>query len=155
MLLVDLPNFIKNSKVRIVNGALVPSSKTIPWQAAIFSSKSNKKTFLCGGTIISRTIILSSTGCVRDLSSSELAVLYGQRNFDETKLKLVKHVSRNLKNNADLAVLYLAEKIEANSLAQPICLPSEGFTPEQRSKCYVSGWGAVTKSKMSLLSGIF
>lgn len=123
-------------KNRVINGnEAQPHSR--PYQAGliVFRSHSIMETqTVCGGSLISRNFVLTSSFCLHE--SPRLQVVLGahqlfindpttQQRFDLTSLNYIRHPEYNvgqMKN--DIALLRLPRDAIFNSFVQPIKLPS-------------------------------
>ena len=133
---------------RIVGGDNAPSP--IPWQVRVAVGG-----FLCGGTILDETTILSAAHCFYPppyLSSYDIieAGIKMQGSLDGQKIsvrEVVNHPMYNaMKMDNDVAILKLTSSLTFNENVQPACLPDPSFTPEDTGEfAVVSGWGTTSE----------
>ena len=133
---------------RIVGGDNAPSP--IPWQVRVAVGG-----FLCGGTILDETTILSAAHCFYPppyLSSYDIieAGIKMQGSLDGQKIsvrEVVNHPMYNsMKMDNDVAILKLTSSLTFNENVQPACLPDPSFTPEDSGEfAVVSGWGTTSE----------
>ncbi|EDX12979.1 GD20443 [Drosophila simulans] len=129
----------------------------LPWLVAIFERReSNGPAFICGGTLISTSTVLSAAHCFRapgrDLPASRLAVSLGRNTLAihsdgefRGVSQLIIHENFQFKQftEADLALVRLDEPVRYTDYIVPICLWSTSNRMElaQGLKSYVAGWG--------------
>ncbi|EDW60618.1 trypsin alpha-3 [Drosophila virilis] len=126
---------------RIVNGRPIDIASA-PWQVALLN---NSEQF-CGGSIVSKDIIITAAECLRDrLSIAHLTVRAGSANWnsggqlakvDEYRIHEL-YGSETHEN--DIAVLKLVRPFRLGPLVQAIPLAKE--SPEHEADAFVSGWG--------------
>ena len=132
---------------RIVGGdnALSP----IPWQVQVHVGG-----FLCGGTILDETTILSAAHCFYPppeyLSSVIVAGITIDGSLDGQRISVMEAVNHPMYNSMtldnDLAILKLKSSLTFNENVQPACLPDPYFTPEDSGEfAVVSGWGTTSE----------
>lgn len=116
---------------------LIPGD--FPWSAAIYSTKDNKETLLCGGSLINSNTVLSVAHCVIDYSSSkvlpltEFVVRLGTtfsgissgQSFNVNAIKSHENYKANHHDN-DIALLTLSSDATFSENIQPICLKDFG-----------------------------
>ncbi|SPP88078.1 putative serine protease 42 [Drosophila guanche] len=128
----------------------------LPWMVALYERVGNEYNFLCGGTLISASTVLSAAHCFRfgsrNLPSTRTAVSLGRNSLDlltpgalRAVAELVIHEQYNpsIYTDADLAMLKLAEPVDFSDYIRPICLWNENYLLDLPSghKSYVAGWG--------------
>ncbi|XP_070505116.1 uncharacterized protein [Chironomus tepperi] len=144
----------------IMRGTAVPRGK-YPWNVALYSidNVSNKKEYICGGSIVSNKTIVTAAHCFRGKSSSHLynagniIVLVGAHNLSETieigrltvaVRKIIIHPDWNINIksfDADIALVELDEYLNFSNYIQPICLMNPGSDMESIKKGIVAGYG--------------
>ncbi|CAD7088553.1 unnamed protein product [Hermetia illucens] len=133
---------------RIVGGKTA-SAGQFPYQVALKRSGS----FLCGGSIISSTFILTAAHCVVDgnnnaYAASLFTVVAGTTNYNsggvsKTGKKVYVHESYgNFKN--DIALIELSSALTFSSTIQPIALATSA--PPTGASILISGWGRLSTS---------
>ncbi|XP_043654598.1 CLIP domain-containing serine protease B9 [Drosophila teissieri] len=129
----------------------------LPWLVAIFERReSNGPAFICGGTLISTSTVLSAAHCFRapgrNLPASRLAVSLGRNTLAihsdgefRGVSQLIIHENFQIKQftEADLALVRLDEPVRYTDYIVPICLwsTSNRMDLPQGHKSYVAGWG--------------
>lgn len=126
-----------------------------PWMAAlgVVNPKDDIVDFLCGGSLLSESAVLTSAHCIGDLGSNPV-VLLGQ-----TDLSKGGGVERGVQSISihpkwanltgwpeyDLAILHLNKPVGISDNIMPICLPEQYFGIQERSLKprygVISGWG--------------
>ncbi|XP_066920443.1 elastase-1-like isoform X2 [Clytia hemisphaerica] len=120
-----------------------------PWQAGIYFDGD----FLCGGTLIDRTHLLSAAHCFYVLDRDDLTkykVVLGDNNKDvnegmEQRITISNmtlhenYETQTYKN--DIAILELSIPAELNNFVNTICLPDYSVELPVGKKCFVTGWG--------------
>ncbi|XP_070507633.1 phenoloxidase-activating factor 2-like [Chironomus tepperi] len=109
------------------------------------------KYYICGGSIISKNVILTDAYCLKNLEISALVVRVGEWNVqhknesylhvDHEVEEVVIHENFNktaLENNA--ALLFLKNDIQFNEKINSVCLPEQNQNFDGK-RCLVSGWG--------------
>lgn len=149
---------------RIVNGQEAAKGE-LTYQVSLQLSYGSRMTtskgmHFCGGTLISRNVVMTAAHCTKSQTAKNLKVVEGTTDItDETSPTYrVKEIirqnynDRTKKNDVSLLILEPnddeSRKAETkNHKAVPIPLCQESFQPQGKS-CVVSGWGHL-KSKGS------
>ncbi|KAF2356347.1 Serine proteases trypsin domain [Trinorchestia longiramus] len=124
-----------------------------PWQAAVLKKEGVDNVYVCAGTLIDLTHVLTAAHCISGYHASEIRVRLGE--FDVNKntefythqetdvIAIFVHPEfypGNLLN--DIALIKIQQPVDFNSNPHiaPVCLPQEGdvFTGH---RCWVTGWG--------------
>ncbi|XP_017076703.2 enteropeptidase [Drosophila eugracilis] len=129
----------------------------LPWLVAIFERReSNGPAFICGGSLISTTTVISAAHCFRfpgrDVPAARLGVSLGRNSLAIQSdgeyrgvSQLVIHENYQIKQftEADLALVRLDDPVRYNDYIVPICLwsPRNRLDLPQGHKSYVAGWG--------------
>ncbi|ESO08539.1 hypothetical protein HELRODRAFT_110109 [Helobdella robusta] len=140
---------------RIVNGyQAVPHSW--PWQVSIRLVIGSKQYHICGGSVISSSVIATAAHCFFDEKHKphdfrSLKVVVGDHD-QKTNLdgktqspaiqKVIYHQSYNPNSASspyDIAVMLLQTPLTFDSSVSPICLPREDVSVN--SLCFATGWG--------------
>ncbi|XP_072946363.1 chymotrypsin-like elastase family member 2A isoform X2 [Epargyreus clarus] len=129
-----------------------------PWHVAIFKKSYAQKTYACGGTLITRNIVLTAGHCVTTInapdSPSNLAVVLGKHTIthdEATSQERDVHsviVHENFRTpkytDNDIALLKLKTEASYNNYVQPACIWYDGAydkLPTSRIMGSVVGWG--------------
>ncbi|XP_065295412.1 chymotrypsinogen A-like [Dermacentor albipictus] len=133
---------------RIYNGDPV-TKENIPWMVGVLTNiVSKKKLSLCGGSIITRNVILTAAHCLmkKGRYATKVGVLY---NFTQDgKLtgvlahKVIAH-PRFVKREEivhDVALVKLPVDLEFNKFTKPVCLPTHKVNVAGKI-LVVAGWG--------------
>ncbi|XP_037038906.1 chymotrypsin-1-like [Bradysia coprophila] len=124
----------------------------------------------CGGTILSDMFILTAGHCVTVETNmnkpnpplhdpSNFTILVGTNDLDDEESGQVIEVSKvhfkEFSQKNDIAILQLSEKIMLDGVTKdPVSLPeSSSYKPENRTKCFVDGWGKNPQKSHKLLRG--
>ncbi|XP_065295418.1 chymotrypsin-1-like [Dermacentor albipictus] len=145
------------SNGRIYNGKPI-SIANIPWmvQLNIVFNLSSLTLSSCGGSIITRNLILTASHCLFEQGAYALKVdvLYGSNLFDKGKevpvQKMMLHPKFVSKLAAlhDVALLKLAVDLEFNRQVKPVCLPTAKMDLAGKT-LVVAGWGTTESGHSS------
>lgn len=133
-----------------------------PWHVAVFHKQQSSTTYVCGGTIISRTHVLTAAHCVLHhsanypLSSSNVIIEAGahdlnlnlqgrQRHTVKQIFKMEKY--RKGSNRYDIAILELDSEVEFNQFVQPACVYQESDLTGKTGTAI--GWGVTETDEPS------
>ncbi|XP_065295416.1 chymotrypsinogen A-like [Dermacentor albipictus] len=140
---------------RIYHGDPV-TKEDIPWMVGVFSNIVPKNFALCGGSIITRNVILTAAHCLmkKGRYATKVGVLY---NFTQDgKLtgvhahKVIAH-PRYVKRGEivhDVALVKLPVDLEFNKFTKPVCLPTQKMNVAGKI-LVVAGWGRTETGKGS------
>uniref|UniRef100_A0A0X3NYH4 Chymotrypsin-like elastase family member 2A n=1 Tax=Schistocephalus solidus TaxID=70667 RepID=A0A0X3NYH4_SCHSO len=143
-----------------------------PWHGGLRSANRGEHPF-CGGTLISRKLILTSAHCIRSLITCDdmphgetfnitaitgdtVTVYLGDHKFSNDasdrqtiQIELVQiHPDFKTKDkgtNVDVALLQLSKSVHISDKVNYICTPSADLALKSKHLCYYAGWGAVLR----------
>jgi len=156
---VNLPkSFLEES---VVGGNEVEEN-SYPWMAALGSRALNNGgvRWFCGGSLISKNMILTAAHCVQNSGLSLDMVRLGAHNLGESAFEDVDDytpkqviVHPDYKDNGsfpehDIAVIVLQTKdsgVRMRKEVSPVCLPSPNTQIPAGSPVLVAGWGATSE----------
>ncbi|GLV36569.1 Jonah 65Aiv [Carabus blaptoides fortunei] len=144
---------------RIVGGEeVVPHA--YPYQAALAMKNAQDETFFCGGSLISKNMILTAAHCVDGFVSIEVTLgAHNIRNPEEptqvkstSKIFVIHEDWKPFLLKNDIALVQLHNEIELNENVGLVSMPSRAdvdktFTDEL---CTVTGWGRASDSSNGL-----
>ncbi|XP_054918206.1 chymotrypsinogen A-like [Dermacentor andersoni] len=144
------------SKGRIYNGK--PTSKeNMPWivQLRIIYDLSSGREFSCGGSIITRNLILTAAHCLfNGAFPLKVVVLYSSNLYDEgkslpvEKMMLHRKFVNKFEIRHDVALLQLAGDLVFGRQVKPVCLPTAKMDIAGKT-LVVAGWGATESANSS------
>jgi len=124
-----------------------------PWQAAILKKEEYDNVYVCGGSLIDSSHILTAAHCIKQYRPEELRIRLGEwdvnndsefyPNVELDVLSISIHpdfYSGNLYN--DIAIIKLDGFLDfqRNPHISPVCLP-DSLAEFSGERCFVSGWG--------------
>ncbi|XP_065295414.1 phenoloxidase-activating factor 1-like isoform X2 [Dermacentor albipictus] len=125
------------------------TKEQIPWMVAVFSKKESPNEFLlCGGSIITRNVILTAAHCVmkKGRYRAQVNVMYNftlDGEFTGVRAhKIIAH-PRYVKRREivhDVALVKLPVDLEFNRFMKPVCLPTQKMDVAGEI-LVVAGWG--------------
>ncbi|XP_040296161.1 serine protease 33-like [Bufo bufo] len=115
-----------------------------PWQVSVISDN----THLCGGSLISRSWVVTAAHCMGGTFSVMLGVLTligtsTTRVIVPVKTTIIHPIYSGDGSSGDLALLELERPVTFNNYIQPICLPSPDQLFPDGMMCWVTGWGNI------------
>ncbi|XP_071091979.1 chymotrypsin-like protease CTRL-1 [Haliotis cracherodii] len=127
-----------------------------PWVVSIRTTYSHH---YCSGVLVSDHAVLTVTGCVDGVSTSQLVLTLGE--YDATQAEAtevqveVASITRHPHHTAftrgfDLVLLEFAEVVNHPCIS-PVCLPKVNTSPVSLGfgRCLVAGWGDITDPDVS------
>uniref|UniRef100_A0A0A1X8B2 trypsin n=1 Tax=Zeugodacus cucurbitae TaxID=28588 RepID=A0A0A1X8B2_ZEUCU len=140
---ISSSNLLLPTDHRIVGGRQISISEA-PWQAAVIQAN----TFVCGGSVISASWVLTAAHCVYGNVSKRHAVRVGSDNFKQGgQLRIIDrvtyHGSYNPKSSVnDIALLRTGRPFNLNGNVQAARLPTYDHEP---NSYFISGWGTLAE----------
>ncbi|XP_014260482.1 chymotrypsinogen A-like [Cimex lectularius] len=128
-----------------------------PWMVMIM----NQDTFVCGGTLVKPSIVMTAAHCIPETGFSRLTVRVGEYNTSTTD-EPIKHVDKkvktvithpdfNSKNLAnDVALIELDTPAVFSETVDVICTP-DAAEPVNTKDCVAYGWGVTDKNTKDLV----
>ncbi|XP_076645071.1 ovochymase-1 [Halictus rubicundus] len=127
-----------------------------PWMVAILSLQADGKyMFLCGGSLITNTAVLTAAHCIASHRDSRLVARVGQLNLDGSNQPL-PYQEANVKTVVthplfyrgglfnDIAVVILAKPFNKSVNVVTVCVPQQGTIIPAGTRCLGTGWGKNT-----------
>lgn len=124
-----------------------------PWMAAVLKtdSKTYEDVFLCGGSVIHQSVILTAAHCLEDINTTDLKIRAGEwdsQTISESLPHQDRYVSKAVIHpqyhkeqlHNDIALLFLTSNLLFIDNVGTICLPEEGLYVNP-SDCIATGWG--------------
>ncbi|XP_072349279.1 chymotrypsinogen B2-like [Scyliorhinus torazame] len=117
--------------------------KEFPWQVILTHWRKHH----CGGSLINEYWVVTTAQCVANSAPEDLQVLAGtvdiaHQENTHTVEKIISHEDYNPKAlQNDIALLELAQPVNYNELAGPVCFPDATFMdPDHLGICWTTGW---------------
>ncbi|EFX74965.1 hypothetical protein DAPPUDRAFT_56547, partial [Daphnia pulex] len=118
-------------------GGTAAAPGEFPFQAAL-----NLNGGLCGGTLISESIILTAAHCLSGVTANTLSLRGGANAVTRRVRKFVVHGSYNSKtNDNDIALLALSSPIKNVAFVK---LPSASASTYAGNSAVIAGWGTTS-----------
>ncbi|XP_063368860.1 serine proteinase stubble-like isoform X1 [Cydia amplana] len=130
-----------------------------PWQIALYQTQTVDNKYICGGTLVTRSHVITAAHCVtrkgssRVVNQNTLTVYLGKHNLrtsvEGVQIKLVSEIRVHPQYNAssysrDVGVLKLRERVTYSDFVRPACLWPDNevdLTNVIGKKGSVVGWG--------------
>ncbi|CAG9807056.1 unnamed protein product [Chironomus riparius] len=126
-----------------------------PWMAALLEkqsiSESFEKSYKCGGSLISKNVVLTAAHCVKGKNPEDIVVRFGEWD-SEKDYELFKHADHDVDKivmhekfyapavHNDIALLFLTTDVKFAETIDTICMPSQD-QPIDLTRCFATGWG--------------
>ncbi|XP_063623345.1 uncharacterized protein LOC134795435 [Cydia splendana] len=124
-----------------------------PWQVAILKKDPKESVYVCGGTLIDGSHIMTAAHCVKSYKGFELRVRLGEWDVNHD-VEFFPYVERDILSvhvhptyyagtlDNDLAILKLEQPVDWTKYPHisPACLPDK-YTDYAGQRCWTTGWG--------------
>ncbi|XP_075727822.1 chymotrypsin-1-like isoform X2 [Rhipicephalus microplus] len=133
---------------RVINGDMTWRPQ-VPWLVYIFTASQRGKGTPCGGSIITRDVIMTAAHCVKTGGRIARVVVYYNTtrlqddNYIDVESAVVHPKYRNLDSGYNIALLKLSRPIDRyDRFVRPVCLPWQGKRI-RAGQMLIAGYGAV------------
>ncbi|KAJ0169885.1 hypothetical protein K1T71_014491 [Dendrolimus kikuchii] len=156
---------------QLVIGGKLAKRGELPWHAGIYTKTTRPYMQICGGSLVSTTVVISAAHCfwleedgqagalTADLFAVALGKIYrpwndpvdsGAQKFDVKELKLPTKFRGNQANfQEDIALVTLSAEVELQTYIRPVCLSFEPYFNQRQLKDgnlgKVAGWGLTSE----------
>ena len=133
--------------VHKIVGGQATSPHQYPWQVGLLSTPSSVP--FCGGSLISRTEVLTAAHCTEGMTPSSMAVSVGEHDitdFQATAVsvcEIIDHPSYDFPAY-DFSILKLCSPVELSSSVGTVCLPGDVSETYSGQQATVTGWGTLS-----------
>ncbi|XP_063363723.1 uncharacterized protein LOC134652463 [Cydia amplana] len=124
-----------------------------PWQVAILKKDPKESVYVCGGTLIDGSHIMTAAHCVKSYKGFELRVRLGEWDVNHD-VEFFPYVERDVLSvhvhptyyagtlDNDLAIIKLEQPVDWTKYPHisPACLPDK-YTDYAGQRCWTTGWG--------------
>lgn len=138
--------------MELTNHSDVAQFGEFPWMLALMELENSSSSYICGGSLIHPSVVLTSAHCVSEKSAEVLLVRAGEWDT-QTVNEPFPHTEHTVKTiiinsdfskpsmHNDLALLVLTTPVKLSAHISTICLPPIRHKFDGNS-CFASGWGA-------------
>ncbi|XP_065295441.2 mast cell protease 4-like [Dermacentor albipictus] len=131
---------------RVINGSITWRAQ-VPWLVHVFAVSKKGHGIPCGGSIITRDVVMTAAHCVYKASTGGRVVVYHNttsRHDDkqiDVKLTMVHRKYKGLDSGYNIALLKLSRPLRRfDSFVRPVCLPKQGERTKA-IKMLIAGYG--------------
>lgn len=124
-----------------------------PWQVAILKKDPKESVYVCGGTLIDDSHILTAAHCVKTYSGFDLRIRLGEWDVNHD-VEFFPYVERDVISvhvhpeyyagtlDNDIAIIKINQPVDlsANPHINPACMPDK-YSDYSRQRCWTTGWG--------------
>ena len=132
--------------VEAIIGGSFANPHEFPWIVGVVDNSGK-----CGGTIISKNLVITAAHCVSDIEetySDELFIYMGSSDLtssfirkEKVKSILIHPQYIDTIHYNDIALLRLSKDIKFNFFVEPVALPNEGILDDYDGLMIATGWG--------------
>ncbi|XP_056662254.1 serine protease 27-like [Monodelphis domestica] len=139
-----------------IMGGDTASEKRWPWHVSLWL----ETRLICGGSLIHSKWVITAAHCFRNSNATDLySVLMGSIHLrSKTSVRVpVKNIfkhpnfSSQYPHRNDIALVELQSAVGFSEFILPVCLPTPEFHYEEKSSCWMTGWGALITSDFAPL----
>ncbi|KAH8384149.1 hypothetical protein KR009_012253 [Drosophila setifemur] len=127
-----------------------------PWLTAIYHKEARALAFMCGGSLISSTMVITAAHCVYKMEERRVVVWVGRYDLDDyqedgAEVRDVKSLlshpdfSNRAYPDADIALVTMERPVVFNDIISPICLWTAQDSVTVASSGFIAGWGGDEK----------
>ncbi|XP_074055125.1 serine protease 27-like [Macrotis lagotis] len=138
---------------KIMGGQSAPEGKW-PWQVSLWY----RRRFICGGSLIDSQWVLTAAHCFLKSTDPSMYMIFvgytklyegNSHSLQVSVRKIFRHpnFSNDHPFGSDIALLELSSSVGFSSYILPICLPTPGLYYEEKSSCWITGWGALIETE--------